>query len=168
MGDDVFMSDFAEAFINLLPNNSNLRNTNNAVNIIINDTVGEWFDNNSEFVENLFLNTAKGKYLDLFGKDYGVHRNVDENDDDYRDRIIFEKLEYLTVKNLIEIFKLNIYCYVEGFPYRHDRLYDNVLTSDNLYASDKYMIFIDSNMFKILSNKFVLDNNIKIFIEGDN
>ena len=96
------MSDFTDAFLDLLPENSSLKNKDNEGRRVIDRTVGVWFDNHTttDFMDNLFLNTATGKHLDLFGADYGVTRQLNESDEDYRKRIIFEKLEYLTAENL--------------------------------------------------------------------
>lgn len=152
------MADFTDVFLDLLAENSNLRKTDNAGRIVIDRTVGEWFDRNTgdSFADNLFLNTATGGYLDLFGADYGVHRKVDESDEDYRQRIIFEKLEYLTVENLQNIYGLDLFIFVTDYDASN-----NTLTSDNVFVDNEYMSFADETLQKILNSKFVVDGGIK-------
>lgn len=152
------MSLSGEAFLDLLSENSSLKKENNPVRKVIMNTVGEWLDNHSvdDLFDNMFINTATGKYLDLFGKDYDVPRKLGESDDDYRERIVFEKLEYLTAKNLMDIYGLKLYAFVEDF-----NLSDNVLTSDNPYLTGSYMSYASDDLKKILNDKFVLDSGIK-------
>ena len=149
------MSDFSEAFIDLLSVNSSLNDVNNPFRKVIDGTVGAWFDENNFKISDLFINTATGKYLDLFGADYGVLRKLDESDEDYRNRIIFEKLDYLTAHNLENIYGLTLYCYVNGFDAT-----DNDLTSDNPYICSKYMSFADDELKTIINNKFVIGEGI--------
>ena len=157
------MADFTDAFLDLLPEFSNLRKSDNSGRVVIDRTVGEWFDRNTgiSFAENLFLNTATGGFLDLFGRDYSVPRKTDEGDEDYRNRIIFEKLEYLTVQNLQNIYGLTLYAFVDDFDAR-----DNCLTSDNPYISSKYMSVASDELQGILNSKFVLDGEI-VWLVGD-
>lgn len=151
------MSLSGEAFLDLLSENSSLKNENNPVRKVILNTVGEWLDNHSidNLMDNLFITTATGKYLDLFGEDFGVPRRLGENDDDYRKRIFFEKLEYLTAGNLIEFYDLTLYSFVENYAFSN-----NQLTSDNPYISSDYMSFASIDLQKILNDKFVLDGGI--------
>lgn len=152
------MADFTDVFLDLLSENSSLRKIDNAGRIVIDRTVGEWFDRNTgdSFADNLFLNTATGGYLDLFGADYGVYRKVDETDEDYRQRIIFEKLEYLTVENLQNIYGLDLFIFVTDYDASN-----NTLTSDNVFVDNEYMSFADETLQKILNDKFVIDGGIK-------
>ena len=152
------MSLTGEAFLDLLSENSNLKKENNPARKVIMNTIGEWLDNHSisDLFDNIFINTANEGYLDLFGNDFNVHRKLDETDDDYRERIVFEKLEHLTAKNLIEIYGLKLYAFVEDF-----NLENNDLTSDNPYLTDSYMSYASNDLQKILNNKFILDSGIK-------
>ena len=148
------MSYSGEAFLDLLSEHSSLKNENNPVRKVIMNTVGEWLDNHSlsDLFDSMFINTANGGYLDLFGRDYNIPRQADETDDDYRQRIIFEKLEWLTVHNLQNIYGVEIYNAFDGFNPQK-----NSLTSDNPYLSDFYFGIVDESVQKILDGKFVLD-----------
>ena len=152
------MSDFADSFLDLLPEASNLRKNDNDGRKIIDRTVGEWFDRNTgiSFAENLFFNTATGKYLDLFGRDFGVARKLGEDDETYRERIVFEKLEYLTARNLEEVYGLSLFTYIDDFDAS-----ENTLTSDNPYISSRYMSVASDELKEILNKKFVLDGEIE-------
>ena len=90
------MSVFGEEIIDRLHENCSLRNINNPVRKIIDNGVGEWFDNydDQDFFNMFFLTDAVGAYLDEWGKIYGVKRKQDELDDDYRNRIIYDVLGY--------------------------------------------------------------------------
>ena len=152
------MSNFGEALFDLLPVHSALQNKNNPGRKVIDNTVGEWFDHHDivDFYDNLFFQTASGNYLDLFGRDYGVYRQVDESDEAYRERIIQEKLDYLTPKYLNELYGLTLYVYVSGFD-----VSDNDLTSDNSYINQYgYMSEASNEIKSILNNKFILDGGV--------
>lgn len=151
------MSDFMEALVDLLPSHNSLKNPNNELRRVLDGTVGAWFDNYDiqSVYDNLFLTTASGGYLDLHGADYGVYRRVDESDEDYRNRIVQEKLEYLTPEYLETIFGLTLYAYVSMFDAR-----ENCLTSDNPYLSNQYMSIASNDVQGILNKKFILDNSI--------
>ena len=58
-------------------------------------------------------------------------------------------------KNLIEIYDLNLYAYVENY-----NPLNNTLTSDNPYINDSYMSYASDDLQKILNSKFVLDSGI--------
>ncbi|WP_458454421.1 hypothetical protein [Methanobrevibacter sp.] len=149
------MSDFIDALINMLSVNSELQKPNNQLRQVLDNSVGAYFDdhNTDDFADNLFLNTANGKYLDLHGRDYNIPRKIDESDEDYRLRIIQEKTDKLTLKYLAEVFDLTVYNYVTKF-----NIDENTLTSDNPYIS-KYKMAIDkNNISTLLKNKFIMDN----------
>lgn len=151
------MSFSGEAFLDLLSEKSSLKNENNPVRKVIMNTIGEWLDNHdiTDLFDNVFINTANKGYLDLFGKDFDVPRQVGETDEDYRERIVFEKLEYLTAKNLIDVYDLTLYSYIPNFNPSN-----NTLTSDNPYISDYYMSYASKDLQKILNSKFILDSDI--------
>lgn len=149
------MSDFIELFCDMLPSHSELHKKDNQLRQVLDKTVGEYMDNQNDILDELFLTTATGGWLDAHGKDYNVFRKENESDDDYRDRIIFEKLEYLTVDNLEKIFKLTLYCYVKNY-----NPLNNQLTSDNPYLSNKYMAYASDEIKKILKSKFVMGDGI--------
>jgi hypothetical protein len=110
----------------------------------------------------LFIQSATGAWLDLHGRDYGVVRQLGESDDDYRTRIVQEKLEYLTPEYLDSVFDLVLYSYVEGFDAS-----ENTLTSDNPYITDYgYMSEMNDTVYDILNRKFVLDSSVYRLIGG--
>ena len=161
----MILSDFIDAMVELLPEHNSLKNKDNQLRQVLNKTVGAWFDDRDvrDFYDQLFINTATGKWLDLHGKDYGVYRKLDESDEDYRVRIIQEKQDNLTPGYLESLYNLTIYAYVDGFEASK-----NTLTSDNPYVSNKYMAVDDgSGVFSILDKKFILDNVISRIVFGD-
>lgn len=155
------MSDFINMFCDMLPINSEIQKKDNPLRKVLDSSMGEYMDNLEDINEQLFLTTATGGWLDAFGKDYGVSRKIDEDDDSFRERIIFEKLEYLTVHNLIEIYGLTLYAFVDDFDAS-----ENCLTSDNPYISSKYMSIASDELKEILNKKFVLDGEIT-WLESD-
>lgn len=151
------MSDFIEAMVELLPEHNNLKNKNNLLRKILDRSVGAWFDEHNvlDFYDQLFLDTATGKWLDLHGKDYGVYRKPDESDDVFRNRIIMEKNDNLTPDYLQDIYNVGLYAAFDGFnPVNND------LTSDNPYLTDWYMGVADADTQSILDKKFIIDNTI--------
>ena len=157
------MSDFIDALVDMLPEHNSLKKSNNELRRLLDISVGEWFDNRdiTEFYSNLFLNSATGAYLDLFGVDYGVTRQVDESDDNYRNRIIQEKNDHLTPEYLQSLYGLTLYHYVPGF-----NVSNNTLTSDNQYMTGYYMGIASDEIKKMLNEKFIMDNII-LWINDD-
>ena len=158
------MSDFFDNLVDLLPEHSALKKPDNQLRRVLDYTVGEWFDNRmdvNDFKGNLFLQTATGKWLDLFGLDYGIPRMEDESDEDYRQRIIYEKLDNLTADTLINEYGLKLYCFVSGFNAN-----ENSLTSNNPYLSNRYMSVADKSLQDILNNKFIMDTSL-LFLNED-
>lgn len=158
------MSDFMTALVDLLPEHNKLKDTRNPLRKVLDLTVGEWFDNRDvqDFYEMLFIQSATGAWLDLHGRDYGVVRQLGESDEDYRIRIVQEKLEYLTPEYLDSVFDLVLYVYVQDFDAS-----ENTLTSDNPYIdSYGYMSEMNDTVFEILTRKFVLDGEIHRIVGG--
>lgn len=158
------MSDFFDNLVDLLPEHSALKKPDNQLRQVLDYSVGEWFDNRmdvNDFKSNLFLQTATGKWLDLFGLDYGIPRMEDESDDDYRQRIIYEKLDNLTTDTLINEYGLKLYCFVSQF-----NAGENSLTSNNPYLSNKYIGIADKSLQGILNNKFILDTSLLFLTDG--
>ena len=150
------MSEYMDMLIKLLPEHSALHDKSNPLRKILDRGVGSWFDNMEDIFPELFVTDAHGGWLDAHGRDYGVTRRLHESDEDYRKRIIYKKLDYLTVPNLREIFGLTLYTYVENY-----NSLQNDLTSDNPYLSGKYMANADEELQEILENKFVLDSGVE-------
>jgi hypothetical protein len=149
------MSVFLDLLCGLLPLHSVLQVEGNELRRVLDRSIGEYFDNVPDIKEELFLSSASGSWLDCFGRDFGVPRRINEDDESYRERIVFEKLEYLTVGNVMEFYGLTLYAFVS--------LYNplvNQLTSDNPYISDRYMSIADETTQEILDKKFMLDNRV--------
>ena len=140
-----------EMLVELLPLGSALQKEDNELRKVLDRSVGEFMDSLELPFDELFLTSASGGWLDAHGKDYGVTRRLDEDDESYRERIVFEKLEYLTVGNLIGIYGLDLYAFVDDFDAT-----ENMLTSDNPYLSSRYMGVADETTRDILDKKFVL------------
>lgn len=157
------MSVFMDMFCEMLPQHSALQDSDNQLRTVLDKSVGEFMDSVSTEVvfDGLFLQTASGGWLDAHGVDFGVVRRDGESDESYRERIIFEKLEYLTVHNLLNIYGLTLYVFVDDFDAS-----ENCLTSDNPYISSRYMSVASDELKEILNKKFVLDGEIT-WLESD-
>ncbi|WP_407415822.1 hypothetical protein [Methanobrevibacter sp.] len=151
------MSMFGEEIIARLPPHSALHRQDNPGRKIIMNTIGEWLDRFEErdWMEQFFLQDATGKYLDLHGNDFGLPRKIDESDDDYRNRIIYESLGHLTTYFLKSVYNVELYVKVNDFEA------DTMLTSDNEYiSSNGFMGVVDETTQEILEKKFVLGSGI--------
>ena len=122
------LSDSFELIRELLPLGSSLQDDGNPLRIVLDRSVGEWLDGFEQPFEQLFLTTATGGWLDAHGKDYGVSRRIDESDESYRQRIIYEKLDNLTAPLLSDVYNVDLYAFVEDYNPK-----ENTLTSDNPY-----------------------------------
>ena len=152
------MSMFGEEIIDRLNENCQLRQESNPARKLINNTIGEWLDNfnDTSFFEQLFLNEAKGKYLDIHGQAYNVYRQLEESDEEYRQRIVYEVLEHLTYNYLNDVYKIGMYKGSHTFD-----IQDNTLVSDNPYLfNDEIICTASDEIQSILNHKFVLDNRI--------
>lgn len=153
---------YGEVILNRLPLHSVLHDKNHPMYKIIDNSVGEWLDNYDiiEWFNQFFINTAKGAYLDLWGHEFKVKRRPDEDDESYRQRIIYEMLGRLTFNYLLDVFGVELYTnpvggYVDG----------STLVSDNPYLENSNLVdgFIgraDPDTQKVLNRKFVLDGVI--------
>lgn len=152
------MTENGEQILDMIPETSQLSQPDNPMYKIIDYAVGGWLDNFEEkdLDSQFFLNTATGKYLDLHGEDYGIRRRLDESDEEYRERIIYESLGHVTVGFLIDVYNVELYVYVSDFS-----VTDNTLTSDNPYIYDKgFLAVSNQNTKDILDKKFILDTNL--------
>lgn len=152
------MSDCGEEIIDRLPSHSNLRKENNPGRKVIMNTVGEWLDHvdNENFLEMFFLQEATGRYLDLFGDELNLPRQIDESDDDYRKRLTFESIGHLTTVFLKEVYDVELYSAVNDFNVQ------NTLISDNTYICDGVFLGVcDETTQQILNKKFVLGSDVK-------
>ena len=149
------MSTFVDMLVEMLPLHSAIQREGNPLRRVLDKSVGEWMDGFEQPYDELFLSTASGSWLDAHGRDYGVPRKLDEDDESYRERIVYEKLDHLTVGLLYTVYGLDLFVFVEDF----DPL-ENTLTSDNPHISNKYMSIADEDLQAILNGKFVLEGEV--------
>jgi len=152
------MSEYGEEILERLSENSSLKSANNPARKVIMNTLGEWLDNYDDNFENLFLNESVGEYIDCHGREYGVYRKLNESDEDYKKRIIYQILGHLTADYLINIYNVNLYVDIPNYNPNN-----NELTSDNHYISDEngFMALADEVTRSILNKKFVLGSGIR-------
>jgi len=150
------MSDFVDMMVEMLPMHSNLQSKSNSVRKVLDNTVGVYMDNFELPYEQIFLTSATGGWLDAWGRDYGVSRRINEDDETYRRRIVYEKLDNLTAKLLMEVYNVDLYAFVDDFDAS-----ENTLTSDNPYLNrEGYLGSVDSDTQQILDKKFILDTGV--------
>ena len=152
------MSEYGEEILDRLSENSSLKSSNNPSRKVIMNTVGQWLDNYDDNFENLFLNESVGEYIDCHGREYGVYRKLNESDEDYKKRIIYQILGHLTADYLIDIYNVNLYVNIPNYNPNN-----NELTSDNHYINDEngFMALADEVTRSILNKKFVLGSGIR-------
>ena len=157
------MSVSMDMIVELLPLSSKLQQSDNPLRIVLDRTVGEWLDNFSQPFEQLFLMSATGGWLDAHGKDYGVPRRLDEDDESYRQRIVYEKLDHLTPSLLSDVYGVKLFTYRGDF-----NVSDNTLVSDNphIVQNDSFLGTVDEDTISILDKKFILDS-IVTWINSD-
>ena len=149
------MSVFMDMIVDMLPAHSPLQKTDNQVRTVLDKTMGEYMDNFDTPFDELFLDTATGGWLDAFGKDYNIPRKLDESDDDYRQRIVYEKKDNLTVGLLYQVYEVKLFSKVDNFnPSNND------LTSDNPYIAKEYMGIASDDVEEILNRKFIMDSGV--------
>ena len=156
------MSLFGSAILERLSVNSPATDPSNPFYRVFDNSVGEWLDNFDvdQFHEDLFVNTATGKWLDLHGEQYDVHRHVDESDDDYRERVIQHTLGKLTPVLLGVEFGLGVYTDVDDFD-----IGGNVLVSDNYFIKDNgYIVFSDSDTRKLVEHSYIMTEAVRWFV----
>ena len=151
-------SDYGEGIINRLHPDSPLRQEGNPARTLIMKTIGAWLDNYdvTELYDNGFLETATGKWLDLYGRDLGVVRQLDESDEDYRTRLIYESVGNLSMDYLLNVFDLSLYSFREDF-----NVEDNTLVSDNPFLNTGgYISVAEDDVISIMDRKLLLDGSI--------
>ena len=143
-----------DMIVEMLPLSSKLQRADNPLRIVLDRTVGEWLDNFEQPFEQLFLMSATGGWLDAHGRDYGVPRRLDEDDEHYRQRIIYEKLDHLTPSLLSDVYNVRLFSYRGDF-----NVSDNTLVSDNqhIVQSNTFLGLSDEDTISILDKKFILD-----------
>lgn len=137
----------------LLQDKSNIKDT--PFEELINNTIGYFFElietETDELKEGIFLNTAEGKYLDLWGVDLNIKRLRDESDEDYLNRLLFLPTDRLTPELIYTVYDLQLITY--------DSNADNLtLLSDNHYLTDKYYVDCSDSVWEQLNQKFIIEN----------
>ena len=152
------MSEYGEEILDRLPENSSLKLKDNPARKVLDHTVGDWLDNFDDNFTNLFLTEAVGKFIDCHGKEYAVYRKINESDEDYKKRIIYEIMGHLTADYLIDIYKVELYVDIPNY-----NLNNNQLTSDNHYINGLKGFMADSDEItkSILNKKFVLGSGVR-------
>ena len=130
------MSDCIDTVTSLMPSSSSFKGSD--VEAILDQTIGKYFDSKENDIEELlnapFLTEATGDYLDLlYGKLYGVKRDFDESDDDYRTRLTFQARDKVRPSDLQEL-GCNLYAYVDDFDAEY------TLTSRNTSLTQKVLV----------------------------
>ena len=143
------------AIINLLQNKSNIKGT--LFEELINNTIGYFFELIEEDTEKLkdgmFLNTAEGEYLDLWGIDLGIKRIQGESDEDYLNRLLFLPTDKLTPELIYTVYDLQLLSY--------DSEADNLtLLSDNHFINNKYYVDCSDSVWEQLNQKFITEGVI--------
>ena len=100
--------------------------------------------------EGCFINTAEGRYLDLWGKDLGIRRLNDESDDDYRTRLMISPLEQFTINTVYELYDLQLMTK----PSSSSNL-DLTLMSDNHFLNKQYYVDCADEVWNELDKKFL-------------
>lgn len=151
------MSVSMDMIVEMLPLSSKLQQEDNPLRIVLDRTVGEWLDNFSQPFEQLFLMSATGGWLDAHGRDYGVPRRLDEDDDSYRQRIVYEKLDHLTPGLLSDVYGVQLFTYRGDFDVK-----DNTLVSDNphIVMNESFLGTSDEDTIRILDKKYILDTGV--------
>ena len=152
------MGDNGDVLIERLPKTSGLRSNKNARNVIT-KTIGAWLDNYdvSKLIENMFITEAEGGYLDLHGKDYNVPRKLNESDEKYRTRLLYECLGHITSNYIINFYGVELYYGEASFNPTN-----NVMLSDNPHFNNYNLIIrCSSEMKNILLNKLVLGSDVE-------
>ena len=137
----------------LLPVNSNIHGT--PFEDLINNTIGYFLELIEEEIDHMndgcFIDTAEGRYLDLWGKDYGIPRLNDESDEDYRKRLKILPLEQFTIQTLYDIYDLQLLT----MQYASLIFDDEKLYSDNHFLSNIYFTSCSDETWDDLNKKFV-------------
>ena len=141
------------AITDWMPARSNIHDT--PFEDLINNSIGYFLEiieeANASLTDGCFLSTAEGRYLDYWGKDYGIPRLPDETDDDYRTRLSIIPLEAFTINTLYELYDLQLLTYDEDF----DK--DTMLVSDNHFLNNQYIVDCSDSVWNELNRKFITE-----------
>ena len=127
---------------------SELRSPSNEIHQLFVELIGRWIDE-YDVVENIrkySLKYATQEVLDLWGYQYGIYRKENENDDDFRQRIINKQLELFTVPYTLEN-GVTIFTCVSN---PHDRL-----TSHNPYLTNDYLCYARNDIEEYFDKTYI-------------
>ena len=143
------------AITDLFPVNNSIHNT--PFKDFLNNTIGyflELMENEATAMdEGCFIDTAEGKYLDLWGKDYNIPRLNDESDDDYRTRLMISPLERFTINTVYELYDLQLMTK----PASTSNL-NLTLMSDNHFLNNQYYVNCSDEVWNEIDKKFLTTN----------
>ena len=136
----------------LLQDKSNIKGT--PFEELINNTIGYFFElieaDTDKLKDGMFLNTAEGEYLDLWGIDLGIKRIQGESDEDYLNRLLFLPTDKLTPELIYTVYDLQLLSY--------DSEADNLtLLSDNHFINNKYYVDCSDSVWEQLNQKFITE-----------
>lgn len=136
----------------LLQDKSNIKGT--PFEELINNTIGYFFElieaDTDKLKDGMFLNTAEGEYLDLWGIDLNIKRIQGESDEDYFNRLFFLPTDRLTPELIYTVYDLQLLSY--------DSDADNLtLLSDNHYISNKYYVDCSDSVWDQIKEKFIVE-----------
>lgn len=154
------MSDCIDTVTSLMPSSSKFDKSD--VQRILDESIGPYFDDMYERIDGLsdapFLTEADGDYLDLIhGRLYGIKRHVDEDDDDYRARLVFQARDRMTIPVLDDM-GCSVYACVPDFDPT------NMLTSRNTSLTTKAIVECPSDEVEQLIKDNMIWEKVVTFI----
>ena len=108
-------------------------------------------------MSNLFIETAEGIWLDLLGYIKGLYRLENEEDDDFRNRILTSANFQLCVEDIKNL-NGEVVCYVEDI--------NRQITSKNDLLSDEFIIDAPKSCKEYI-NRYVKDGGWHYLRESD-
>ena len=138
-----------ESVLEKLHRESGLRDKNNYLHVLFVETFGAWMDERDIVadIRQYSLKFAKGVILDLYGYQYGVYRKSDdEDDDDYRQRII----QHINERFTTPIVKSNN---VMFFTCVSNPL--TQLTSKNTYLTNDYLCYAPDDIEAYYNDNYI-------------
>lgn len=155
-----------DTIVDRLHEESGLQYPDNILHKIIGACVTGLFEENvMNFLESLiyecFLLSSQGKYLDILGEEYGVDRETNEDDDNYRKRI-FNIISYNLTVNYLKRQGLLLYnlINIENNP-RYG------MTSHNPYMSNYFLALPETQLARdFMLNDMIYEYVLKYYIKG--
>ena len=154
------MSDCIDTVTSLMPSASSFDGSD--VQEVLDRTIGPYFDDLEGRIEDVldapFLTEATGDYLDLLhGKLYGITRNLEESDDDYRLRMSFQCKDGLRIPDLLDL-GCKVYAHVDDFDA------DDTITSRNTSLTTQYIVKCPNDDIEALIKDNLIWEKVVTFI----